>query len=114
MKRKPFDPNELEVIGLYPALYNSDCIPSQKEPKRNCPITPKENLKLALNGERPYWIPYTGWTFCDVLAFRPRMNPDNVVARNIYDTIISLIVNQLRGLFVKKTHHLFLLTHCMN
>ena len=65
MERKPFNANELEIAGVYPAAYNSMGIPAVEEPRQNRPITPKENLKLALSGEKPWWVPFTGWAFCD-------------------------------------------------
>ncbi len=85
MERKPFNANELEIAGVYPAAYNSMGIPAVEEPRQNRPITPKENLKLALSGEKPWWVPFTGWAFCDVLVFRPRLHPDNVVTHLIFD-----------------------------
>lgn len=85
MERKPFDPKELEITGAYPAAYIGGGTLLTEEPKQNRPITPKENLKLALSGEKPWWIPFTGWAYCDVHIFRPRINPDNVVTHHIYD-----------------------------
>ena len=55
------------------------------EPIFPFPVSPKENFKMALDGKTPYWIPRAGWAFCDVHLFRPRLNPDNVVTRLIFD-----------------------------
>ena len=85
MERTGFDEKELEIIGSYPAYFNSVGIPASEEPKLNYPITPKENLKMAVRGEKPFWIPYTGWIECDVQVFRPRLNPDNYVTHLVFD-----------------------------
>ena len=85
MGRKPFDKQELTAIGTYPVWYNSMLPVGAPEPKLNLPVSPKENFKLALRGEKPWWIPYPGWANCDVQVFRPRMHPDNVVTHLIFD-----------------------------
>ncbi len=47
---------ELEVIGEYsmPGIYGA---PDAVAPKRNFPITPKENMLRLLRGEKPLWLP---------------------------------------------------------
>lgn len=76
---------EHEVIGTYPGIYGMELgggkqggvtiIP--ESPAFYRPISPRENYKLAASGKTPYWIPETGWFFCDVNQFRPRQNADN-------------------------------------
>lgn len=45
------------------------------QPKRRFPITEKENLKRALDGKKPAYIPVTA----DMTPFAPRIIPDNRV-----------------------------------
>ncbi len=89
--RPAFDPREFEVIAMRPcgaygmfANMGMGFLP-QMEPLFNRPITPRENLKMALSGQTPYWIPQTGCMCCDVSAFRPRIIPDNVASGVVMD-----------------------------
>ena len=85
MERIPFDSKELEVTGTYPQWANPMNPTGAADGKRNLPVTPKENFRLALTGHTPWWMPYPGWSNCDVLVFRPRMHPDNVVTHLVFD-----------------------------
>ena len=85
MERKPFDKSELTCSGIYPQWANPMNPQGAADPKRNLPVTPKENFRLALTGQTPWWMPYPGWSNCDVLVFRPRMHPDNVVTHLVFD-----------------------------
>jgi len=68
MNKYPFNPEkETKVIGYYPA-------PGPKVPMFDTPITPRENLRLALSGERPLWIP----TWQDLICLDFGSLPDNV------------------------------------
>lgn len=85
MVREKFSIREVtEVVGEYPEL---DCgrvvIPAQ--PKYYRPITPRENLKLFLSGQTPYWIPMHGKLISDIQLLRPRINPDNIAKRMLFD-----------------------------
>lgn len=85
--RPPFEDSELQVIG---GAFSSAACPMfpgklPPEPLFNRPITPRENLKLAFSGQKPYWIPQTGWCFCDVRNFRPRQIPDNYATHLVFD-----------------------------
>ncbi|WKY43315.1 uroporphyrinogen decarboxylase family protein [Eubacteriaceae bacterium ES2] len=86
--REKFDPKELEIIGEYPD-YPTHFMPllpkAPVQKKYNRPITPKENWQLLFDGKKPYWIPQAGWFNCDVLVFRPRMHPDNMATRLVFD-----------------------------
>lgn len=85
--RPAFDPRELEVIGGAPSSVAAPMFPGElpPEPLYNRPITPRENLALAFSGQKPYWIPNTGWMFCDVRNFRPRQIPDNYATHLVFD-----------------------------
>lgn len=85
--RPPFDPSELQVIGGAPSSVACPMFPGElpPEPLFNRPITPRENLRLAFSGEKPWWIPQTGWAFCDVRNFRPRQIADNYATHLIFD-----------------------------
>lgn len=86
-----FDPKELEVIGVHPSSHATTMVPgadpaqTPPEPIYNRPITPRENLKRVLSGQKPCWIPHTGWAFCDVNNFRPRLIRDNYVTHIVLD-----------------------------
>ena len=66
--RPAFSEHELDVVGAYPGLKSVDLLGIMGGienlpvfPKRNRPITPKENWKLLLSGQKPYWIPPYGF-----------------------------------------------------
>ena len=86
-----YDAKELEVIGVHPSSKAVSMIPggdppqTPPEPLYNRPITPRENLIRAFSGEKPLWMPHTGWAFCDVNNFRPRLIPDNYVTHLVFD-----------------------------
>ena len=88
--RPPYHPDEQNIIGVQKVgaiqmFRNMNAPVPDIEPLYNRPITPRENLKLALSGEKPYWIPSVGWAFCDVHPFRPRMNHENIASHIICD-----------------------------
>ena len=92
--RPAFSEHELDVVGAYPGLKSVDLLGIMGGienlpvfPKRNRPITPKENWKLLLSGQKPYWIPRYGFV-CgddDVVGFRPRENSDNIANHQVFD-----------------------------
>jgi len=49
------------------------------------PISSKENFKLFLRGELPYWLPIAGRFFSDFVNYRPREIPDNMACHTIAD-----------------------------
>ena len=101
--RPAFDPKEYEVIGGAFSSVAAPMIPGElpPEPLFNRPITPRENLALAFSGQKPYWIPQTGWMFCDVRNFRPRQIPDNYATHLIFDggEFVQYDVDTLQGWF---------------
>lgn len=90
-ERPAFNQTELDVIGGHPCgaleMFKHMGFPPMPpvEPLFNRPITCKENYKLAVSGEKPYWTPTSGWAYCDVNVYRPRIFPDNVASRIVYD-----------------------------
>lgn len=90
MARPKFDTKELETIGFYPEV-KTDIVKlkgikdTTSDYIYNRPISTKDNFKLTLTGNKPYWIPRSGWRGCDINIFRPRMHPDNYATRIIYD-----------------------------
>lgn len=79
--RPCFDPAELQVVGYYePPILVLPPTPIYKTP-----ISARENLMLALNGEKPYWFPSVGILGGDYRVFRPRMFPDNYAAHFVFD-----------------------------
>lgn len=89
MARPKFSEKEFDVIGMYPGVECFAVMGTKfkvpESPKLNRPISVRENWKLLLDGKKPYWIPETGWIFCDQIQFRPRLNPDNVANHQIFD-----------------------------
>ncbi len=90
MTRIKFDPKELVPVGHYPkstskALEYMGRPKTPPQPKFDKPVSPRENFKMLLQGQTPYWIPFGGWVFCDLNLFRPRLNPDNYATRLIWD-----------------------------
>ena len=92
VKRVPFSAEEFSITGaykIYPiirALFEGMSMPVPPgEPKLNRPISPKENMKMLLRGEIPYWIPVGFVSFGDVQMFSPRQVPDNYATRVIMD-----------------------------
>lgn len=79
--RPAFHETELTVLGHYSHV-KSDRV---GVPKLNSPITTKENMLLAMNGERPYWYPMVGMIGGDYKPLRPRMFPDLFVAHDVMD-----------------------------
>lgn len=89
-----FNKEEVRVNGYYESP-----IPGRPSaPILNSPLTAKENILMALRGEKPCWYPSVSMIGGDYKPFRPRMFPDNYVAHYIMDgeppidwTDISLI-----------------------
>ena len=99
----PFDPKEMEVIGIHPSSVAAPMFPGDMppEPIFNRPITARENLIRMCEGRNHAWIPQTGWMFCDVCNFRPRQIPDNFATHLIFDggEFIQYDVDTLKGWF---------------
>jgi hypothetical protein len=86
MARPAFDPKELEATGeFYPGMADFFGMPMPPEPVLWRPIPPRENLRLALEGKKPYWIPSVGWIMCDMQQFRPRQCPDALATHGHFD-----------------------------
>jgi hypothetical protein len=76
---------ELKTIGTFPSFYG----PMAGTPKYNTPVTPLENVKLALKrgadgnlkGEQ-IWAPQGG----DVLTYCPKIIPDNISRGFVIET----------------------------
>ena len=78
MERVPFDEaRELQIIGEYKSI--SPRAPAL--PRYNSPITPRENMKLLLDGEKPLWMPSSA----DCFSFAPKIIPDNVARGLVID-----------------------------
>ncbi len=99
MKRPVFSEKEFDVVGKYPLFTNTMSVPASEEPMENRPISPKENLELAFSGEKPYWLPFVGWAYCDIQVFRPRVNPDHLACHTIMDGDLpyDYTTNQMKG-----------------
>jgi len=87
MARPAFDPKELEPTGeLYVGMAAGfDGMPMPPDPVLKRPIPVKQNLRMLLEGKRPYWIPTGGFFAADLQGFRPRINPDNIANHQIFD-----------------------------
>ena len=68
MKRVPFSPEELEIVGNFPKT----CSQGFLIDKFKTPITAKENYLLLLKNETPFWLPNG-----DIITFNPSIIPDN-------------------------------------
>ena len=59
MKRPDFDASELTLAGVYPPVLSGGMIGNPpvyrlgEMPRYNRPITPRDNFKLLLSGEKP-------------------------------------------------------------
>ena len=71
MKRIPFSESEL--------LPNPN--PRSFLKMFNPPITPAENLRMAVRGEIPYWIPGS-----ETISFNPNIVPDNICRVFVHET----------------------------
>lgn len=79
MERIPFDKErELEVTGEYKSMFPG----APGAPRYNTPISPKENMKLLLDGKKPLWMPSS----YDIFTFVPKVNPDNVARGFVVDS----------------------------
>lgn len=89
MSRPVFTEKEFEVVGMYPGVECFEVMGAPmsvpESPAYNRPISVRENWKLLFEGKKPYWIPETGWIFCDQIQFRPRLCPDNVANHQVFD-----------------------------
>jgi len=73
MSKIPFDKNEAagnEFFPALPGLYGMRPFPTRK---LNTPITPKENFRRFMEGEKPMWIPNMG---TDFQTIQPLVMPD--------------------------------------
>lgn len=81
MMKSKFSTEELICKGYYESP-----IPNKPSaPILNSPISAKENLLMAMNGEKPYWYPAVSMIGGDYKPLRPRIMPDNYVAHYIMD-----------------------------
>ncbi|QSX07657.1 hypothetical protein J0B03_07390 [Alkalibacter rhizosphaerae] len=89
MSRPAFSEKEFEVKGMYPGVECFEVMGAPmsvpESPEYDRPISVRENWKLLFEGNKPYWIPETGWIFCDQIQFRPRICPDNVANHQVFD-----------------------------
>ena len=69
MRQIPFSPDELRVVGGIPPE-RPGAAPALL---LNTPVTPRENMRAFLAGERPLWTPHQA----ERLLFNPAMLPDN-------------------------------------
>jgi len=67
---KKYD-EEWKQVGEYYSPWG----PDRRDPKRNYPITPRENFERLLTGKKPVYMP----VITDMLPFAPRIVPDNAV-----------------------------------
>lgn len=56
MAHPQFDEKEMERIGSY-KLAGSYGAAAVEQPKLNTPITPRENMRMMMRGEKPMWLP---------------------------------------------------------
>ena len=92
MSRPAFSEKEFEIIDARPVaadfIYRAFADENGQLPPEvtyNRPITEKENWRLFVKGETPWWIPVGGWGYCDMNIFRPRMNPDLYATQHFID-----------------------------
>jgi hypothetical protein len=79
--RPAFTEAELEVKGYYDSP-----IPNRPSaPVLNSPVTARENLLMALSGEKPWWFPAVSMAGGDDKPLRPRGLPDLMVAHDVMD-----------------------------
>jgi len=77
MERVPFDRKEIDNATIIPAV-----IPGRPDTKVfDLPISPKENMRLAYNGQIPFWLPGGS----DTQLFAPRIDPDNVARVQVFE-----------------------------
>lgn len=80
MMRTPYSEKELDIIGHYIPRNEAELV--SPVPKRNTPVTQKENFRLRFEGKTPWWIPQS---FDDITLLRPRINADVVACQLISD-----------------------------
>ena len=80
MKKIPFSKNELKIVGQFPTF---ECLRDRvpNEPKRNTPITSRENFLAAFRRELPLWMP----TRSDTFTFIPKVIIENRARALVYD-----------------------------
>lgn len=94
MREKYNSDKEHQIVGMYPGIKGME-IAGAAETTGECvipeypqlyrPISPRENLRMCLEGKTPYYMPNNGWFFCDIEEFRPRQNPDNFANHQCID-----------------------------
>lgn len=82
MSRPKYEPRELEIIGENPSFLPG-IVPGT--PIYNRPITNRENIRLLVEGKRPYWIPQSNFLCDEVQGFRPRIFTDNIADHKVFD-----------------------------
>ncbi len=70
MERIPFRPEELEIVGYVPSPFPM----APDNPVYNTPISPAENYRMMMRGEKPLWMADT----TQIKMFCPRIIPDNM------------------------------------
>ena len=70
-----FSKKELEARGTFPGGFRGAVS------ILNTPVSPKENYKMFLRGEKPYWIPMGS----DVISMTPAIIADNIARGFVHD-----------------------------
>lgn len=85
MAREPYNAQkEHEIVGTYPAILGM-AMPMPETPRFYRPIEHRENFKMLFEGKTPYWMPFSGYSNCDICGLEPRQNPDNLSAHDCHD-----------------------------
>ncbi len=78
MEQIPFSPDELTVTGTYP----TNGVENPKTLRLSTPITPRENMRRFIAGEKPLWIP--GY---ETIRIHPEIVPDNVARGSVLEAV---------------------------
>ena len=74
----PFDPSEMIAAGKYAPVFSN--VPPVT--RYNTPVTPRENLRAALGGKMPVWMPRNK----DHVTIITRVSPDNYARGLVFDS----------------------------
>lgn len=86
MERKTYSDEELKIVGTHIST-------TVTVDKYNTPITPKENVRLWINGEKPLWFPTTD----DFVFITPRIIADNVARGFAFECLPPLTAEESGG-----------------